>query len=135
VHRAVAQAGASDLIAGLPQGYDTLLGDRGQGLSGGEIQRIALARLFLKEADIVVIDEASGGLDAEAAALVTRSIEALTPRSAVLVIAHRLETVSRADQILVLDSGRIVERGRHADLLAADRLYACLAGASEGVPA
>ena len=126
---AVAKAGASALIAGLPQGYATQLGDKGQGLSGGEIQRIALARLFLKPADVVVIDEPVAGLDDETAALVTAAIAELARRCAVLVIAHRLETVRRADEILVLDAGRIVERGRHADLLASGGLYARLAEA------
>ena len=128
VRRAVEQAGADALIAGLPRGYDTMLGDRGQGLSGGEIQRVALARIFLAEADIVVLDEASAGLDDETAALVTRSIERLAARAAVLVIAHRLETIRGADTILVLDGGRIVERGRHEDLLASGSLYARLVG-------
>jgi ATP-binding cassette subfamily C protein CydD len=128
VHSAVEQAGASALIAGLPQGYDTMLGDRGQGLSGGEIQRVALARVFLAEADIVVLDEASTGLDAETATLITRSIEQLAKTAAVLVIAHRLETIRSADTILVLDAGRLAERGDHAALLARGALYARLTG-------
>ena len=85
---------------------------------------MALARVFLGEADIVVFDEASTGLDDPTADLVTRSIERLAARAAVLVIAHRIETVRRADTILVLDRGRIVERGRHHDLLASSSLYA-----------
>ena len=131
VRRAVEQASADALIAGLPLGYDTMLGDRGQGLSGGEIQRVALARIFLAEADIVVLDEASAGLDDETAALITRSIERLATKAAVLVIAHRLETIRGADTILVLDGGRIVERGRHEDLLASGSLYARLVGFSD----
>ncbi len=128
VHRAVEQAGASELVAKLPQGYETMLGDRGQGLSGGEIQRIALARVFLEEADVVVLDEASAGLDDDTAATITRAIARLSTEAAVLVIAHRLETIRGADTILVLDRGRIVERGRHEDLLAEGTLYARLAG-------
>ena len=128
VRRAVQQAGAEALIAGLSQGYDTMLGDRGQGLSGGEIQRIALARVFLQDADVVVLDEASAGLDDDTAALITRSIKRLAETAAVLVVAHRLETIRDADTILVMDNGRIVERGRHEDLLARGQLYPRLVG-------
>ena len=141
VRRAVEQAGAAELVAGLPQGYDTMLGDRGQGLSGGEIQRVALARIFLADADVVVFDEASAGLDDDTAALITHSIERLAATAAVLVVAHRLETIRGADTILVLDKGRIVERGRHEDLLARGSLYARLigfvdvAGTREDIPA
>jgi ATP-binding cassette, subfamily C, bacterial CydD len=133
VRNAVEHAGASALIAGLPRGYDTMLGDRGQGLSGGEIQRVALARLFLQQADIVVLDEANAGLDAETADLITRSIERLSATAAVLVIAHRLETIRDADTILVLDEGLIVERGSHRELLARGLVYARLAGFAEVV--
>ncbi len=141
VQRAVEQAGARELIAGLPRGYDTMLGDRGQGLSGGEIQRVALARVFLEEADVVVLDEASAGLDDDTAALITRSIQRLSASAAVLVIAHRLETIRDADTILVLERGRIVERGRHEDLVAGGALYTRLIGfadpeaARENLPA
>ncbi len=131
VRRAVARAEATALIGGLPNGYDTMLGDRGQGLSGGEIQRIALARVFLKDADIVVLDEVSAGLDPETADLVARSVEALSPGRAILVIAHRLETVREADEILVLDRGRIVERGRHRDLARRAGPYASVMGLPE----
>ena len=124
VHRAVEQAGATALIADLPLGYETMLGDRGQGLSGGEIQRIALARIFLAEVDVVMFDEATAGLDDDTAALITHSIEQLAATAAVLVVAHRLETIRAADSILVLDKGRIIERGRHEDLLARGSLYA-----------
>ena len=109
VRRAVKQAGATALIEGLPRGYDTMLGDRGQGLSGGEIQRVALARIFLAEVDVVVFDEANAGLDDASAALITHSIERLATNAAVLVVAHRLETIRGADTILVLDKGRIID--------------------------
>ena len=131
VRRAVEQAGATALIEGLPRGYDTMLGDRGQGLSGGEIQRVALARIFLAEVDVVVFDEANAGLDDDSAALITHSIERLATNAAVLVVAHRLETIRGADTILVLDKGRIIERGRHEVLLARGSLYARLIGFTE----
>jgi ATP-binding cassette subfamily C protein CydD len=124
VRAAAKLASADDFITRLPQGYDTLLGDRGQGLSGGEIQRIALARAFLKDADLVVLDEANASLDPETSARITASVERLARNRTMLVIAHRLETVQRADRILVLDHGRIVEAGNHAALLERGGLYA-----------
>ena len=107
VRRAVERAGADDLIAGLPRGYDTVLGDRGQGLSGGEIQRIALARVFLKEADVLVLDEPFTGLDTALAERIARSIEALSISCATLLIAHDEETVRHADEVVALHRGRI----------------------------
>ena len=112
------------LITSLPDGLDTLVGDRGYRLSGGEKQRIAIARLLLKAPDVVVLDEATAHLDSESELAVQIALKtALAGRTSV-VIAHRLSTVREADQILVVAAGRIVERGRHADLLAADGLYA-----------
>jgi ATP-binding cassette, subfamily B, bacterial len=112
------------LITSLPDGLDTLVGDRGYRLSGGEKQRIAIARLLLKAPDVVVLDEATAHLDSESEMAVQIALKtALAGRTSV-VIAHRLSTVRNADQILVVAAGRIVERGRHADLLAADGLYA-----------
>jgi ATP-binding cassette subfamily B protein len=113
-----------DLIMGLPDGYDTVVGERGHRLSGGERQRLAIARMLVKDPAIVVLDEATSHLDSENEALVQRALAAaLTGRTAI-VIAHRLSTITGADQILVLDGGRIVERGHHDDLLAAGGLYA-----------
>lgn len=132
VQRAAALANADGFIERLPQGYDTPLGERGQGLSGGQIQRIALARAFLKDADVVVLDEASASLDPETEALITESIERLARDRLLLVIAHRLHTVRRADHILVLDQGRIVEQGSHAVLLQQAGRYASMLGLYSG---
>jgi ATP-binding cassette subfamily B protein len=113
-----------DLISTLPNGLDTVAGDRGYRFSGGEKQRIALARLLLKSPSIVVLDEATAHLDSESEAAIQRALKtALTGRTS-LVIAHRLSTVREADQILVVDSGQIRERGTHDELLAAGGLYA-----------
>jgi ATP-binding cassette subfamily B protein len=112
------------LVESLPDGLDTLVGDRGYRLSGGEKQRIAIARLLLKAPDIVVLDEATAHLDSESEAAIQEALaQALAGRTSI-VIAHRLSTVRNADQILVVDDGRIVERGGHAELLAAGGLYA-----------
>ena len=114
------------VIAGLPEGYDTVVGDRGYRLSGGEKQRVAIARMLLKDPAVVILDEATSHLDSENEAAIQRALaDALAGRTS-LVIAHRLSTITAADQILVVEDGRIVERGHHADLLAAGGLYADL---------
>jgi ATP-binding cassette subfamily B protein len=121
---AVEAAQVLRLVESLPQGLDTLVGDRGYRLSGGEKQRVAIARLLLKAPDIVVLDEATAHLDSESERAVQIALRnALAGRTS-LVIAHRLSTVHDADRILVLDAGRIVETGRHDELLAAGGLYA-----------
>jgi ATP-binding cassette subfamily B protein len=115
-----------DLVASLPERLDTVVGDRGYRLSGGEKQRIAIARLLLKAPDVVVLDEATAHLDSESEAAVQHALAGALRGRTSLVIAHRLSTVRDADQILVVDDGSIVERGTHAQLLAADGLYADL---------
>jgi ATP-binding cassette subfamily B protein len=123
---AVRAAQIEDLVASLPDGLDTLVGERGYRLSGGEKQRLAIARMLLKDPAIVILDEATSHLDSENEALVQAALaEALAGRTSV-VIAHRLSTIVAADNILVLDEGRIVQQGRHQDLLAAGGLYADL---------
>ena len=111
------------LISTLPDGLDTVVGDRGYRLSGGEKQRIALARLLLKAPSVVVLDEATAHLDSESEAAVQRALNSALAGRTSLVIAHRLSTIIQADQILVIDGGKVTERGTHEELLAAGGLY------------
>jgi ATP-binding cassette subfamily B protein len=115
-----------DLLAALPDGLDTIVGDRGYRLSGGEKQRLAIARLLLKAPSIVVLDEATAHLDSESEAAVQRALATALAGRTSLVVAHRLSTIRAADQILVIDEGRVVQRGTHEQLLAAGGLYADL---------
>jgi len=126
IARAAALAEAAGFIEALPDGYDTLVGERGQRLSGGQRQRIALARAILKDPPVLVLDEATAAVDNETEAAIQRSLDRLTADRTTLVIAHRLSTVRHADRIVVLEQGRLVESGRHDDLMARGGAYASL---------
>jgi len=115
-----------DFIRALPQGFETIVGERGYRLSGGEKQRLAIARVILKDPRILVLDEATAHLDSQSEALVQDALSKVMIGRTSLVIAHRLSTVLAADLILVLDGGRVVERGTHAELTARGGLYAGL---------
>ncbi|MFM7754647.1 MAG: ABC transporter ATP-binding protein [Cyanobium sp.] len=126
VERAAQLAEASGFIEALPQGYDTVVGERGQRLSGGQRQRIALARAILKNPPVLILDEATAAVDNETEAAIQRSLDLITAERTTLVIAHRLSTVRHADRIMVMEQGAIVESGRHEQLIAADGAYANL---------
>ncbi|MEO7138244.1 MAG: ABC transporter ATP-binding protein [Gemmatimonadales bacterium] len=123
VEAAAEAANAAGFIADLPKGYDTMLGERGTRLSGGQRQRIAIARALLRDPPILILDEATSALDTESERLVQQAIERLMRERTVLVIAHRLATVRDADEIVVLDGGKVVQRGSHEELLRAGGLY------------
>src|SRR5579872_6485102 len=118
IHAAARAANAHEFVSALPKAYDTQIGERGQRLSGGQRQRLAIARALLKDAPILVLDEATSALDAESELLVQEALANLMLNRTSFVIAHRLSTIRRADAIIVLERGRVVEMGRHEDLVA-----------------
>ena len=126
IRRALEQAALADFVESLPEGLDTPVGERGVQLSGGQRQRVAIARAFLKNAPTLILDEATSHLDAVSEAQVRGALDALMRDRTTIVIAHRLSTVRNADRLAVLDRGRLVETGSHAELLARNGLYARL---------
>ncbi|MEL6138624.1 MAG: ATP-binding cassette domain-containing protein, partial [Cyanobacteria bacterium J06628_6] len=133
VAAAARAAQCHEFITRLPEGYQTIVGEGGATLSGGEKQRISIARAILKDAPIVMLDEATASIDPENERLIQQAIQALSARKTLIVIAHRLTTIAQADQIVVLDQGRIVEQGRHQTLVQQGGLYARLwAAKTEG---
>lgn len=117
------RARCHDFISALPNGYDTIVGEGGASLSGGERQRISIARALLKDAPIVVLDEATASIDPENEQLIQQALTELTREKTVVVIAHRLATIEHADQILVVEDGTVVQRGTHEELLAQEGVY------------
>lgn len=134
IEGAARRAGAHDFISLRETGYETMVGEQGLRLSGGERQRVAVARALVKSARILILDEATAALDSETEALVQQSLMAVTAGRTVIAIAHRLSTLRLMDRIIVLENGRIVEQGTHADLLAQGRAYARLWGLQTGSP-
>ena len=120
---AAKKAACHDFITALPDGYDTVIGEGGATLSGGEKQRIAIARAIMKDAPIIILDEATANVDPENEKELTEAIENLTKQKTIIMIAHRLKTVRNADQIIVVDKGKIVQRGKHEDLMKQDGIY------------
>ncbi|MGI1805949.1 thiol reductant ABC exporter subunit CydD [Exiguobacterium sp. TDN 0502] len=132
IFEAAQAAGLEELIATLPEGIDTVIGEGGRGLSGGEKQRVALARAFLKRPNVIVFDEPTTGLDVKTERLLQQAIEQLGQTATVITVAHRLHTIERSDQIVVLDGGRIVDRGTHKELLGRDSEYARMRSVQRG---
>ena len=123
IFNAARQAYADEFIHDLPEGYDTVIGDRGVRLSGGQRQRLCIARAVLKDAPILILDEATSALDTESETIVQKALANLMENRTTLVIAHRLSTILHANKIVVMDDGRCVEMGTHQELLAKNGLY------------
>jgi subfamily B ATP-binding cassette protein MsbA len=124
--QAAMRAGAHDFILQLPEGYDTRVGERGLRLSGGQRQRIALARAFVRDPEILILDEATNALDSVTEEAVSRSLREMEGKRTIIVVAHRLSTISMADHVIVLDQGRVVQQGHPAELMRADGIFANL---------
>ena len=123
VVEAAKKARCHDFILSLPDGYDTVIGEGGASLSGGEKQRISIARAIMKDAPVIILDEATANVDPENETELTAAIEALTREKTIIMIAHRLKTVRHADQIFVIDSGRIAQKGTHDELMQQEGIY------------
>ena len=126
IHEAARNAFAEDFIGELEDGYETMVGERGTRLSGGQKQRIAIARAFLKNAPILIMDEATSALDANSESAIQKALEQLILNKTVILIAHRFSSIKHADEILVFDQGKIVDRGHHEELFEKSTLYRSL---------